>query len=429
LRIAPLFVCLKPKYIMNFPLAKEIYGNPWSVDAVSFLQLTSILKNIQNGVALESMDSKLNSIAVYSETRLIEHSDYLKNSDSFDGIGVVNLNGPITKNGGASSYGTKYLAQSMLQMSKDSRIKGFVIKTDSGGGATGAVSLMQEAISKVKETKPVYALVEKGGMAGSAAYGIISGATKIFSEDEMNVVGSVGTMIQFSGKPNGTVDTDGEKHITLYATKSTAKNKGFEEAIENDNYQIIVNELLDPINENFISSVLKNRPSLEGSSFDNGHTVFSKDAVGTFIDGIASFDEVVNMILNNNEIQTSTNKSNINSKSNKMNREEIKSQFPTVYSEIVSEGVAKEKERVASWMVYSQADPEAVKKGIESGAEITASQSHAFLVKIASNGRLQDLKSDNAPAISTPESSTNEEGVVSETEHEKEVKAAFAFEL
>jgi ClpP class serine protease len=414
---------------MNFPLAKEIYGNPWSVDAVSFLQLTSILKNIQNGVALESMDSKLNSIAVYSETRLIEHGDYLKNSDSFDGIGVINLNGPITKNGGASSYGTKYLAQSMLQMSKDSRIKGFVIKTDSGGGATGAVSLMQEAISKVKETKPVYALVEKGGMAGSAAYGIISGATKIFSEDEMNVVGSVGTMIQFSGKPNGTVDTDGEKHITLYATKSTSKNKGFEEAIENDNYQIIVNELLDPINENFISSVLKNRPLLEGSSFDNGHTVFSKDAIGTFIDGIASFDEVVNMILNNNEIQTSTNKSNINSKSNKMNKEEIKSQFPSVYSEIVSEGVAKEKERVASWMVYSQADPDAVKNGIESGVEITASQTHAFLVKIASNGRVQDLKSDNAPAISTSESSTNEEGVVSMTKEEKEIDAAFKFNL
>lgn len=281
---------------MNFPLAKEIYGQPWSVDAVSMMHLTSILKNIQNGVALDISENKLNSISLLEfkgETKIISDNWDLKNSDSFEGIGVVNLNGPITKNGGASTNGTKQISSLMLQMSQDSRIKGFVIKTDSGGGATGAVQLMIDAINKVKETKPVYALVEKGGMAGSAAYGIISASTGIYSEDGMNIVGSVGAMIQFSGKPNGTVDSDGEKHIVLYATKSTAKNKGFEEAINNDNYEMIINELLDPINENFISNVISNRPQLAGTSYDNGHTVFSKDAIGTFIDGIASFDEVV----------------------------------------------------------------------------------------------------------------------------------------
>jgi len=288
----------------DYKLAKEIYGVPWSVDAVSFLSLSSILRNVQNGVSLDIPEVKLNSISlleIKNETRLIKNTWNLENRDSFEGIGIINLNGPITKNGGASSYGTKQLSNSMLQMSKDSRIKGFVIITDSGGGSSAAVTLMQDAINEVKQTIPVYSLIEKGGMAGSAAYGIISASTKIYSEDGMNIVGSAGTMIQFSGKPNGTVDQDGEKHITLYATKSTAKNKDFEEAIENDNYKLIVSNLLDPVNENFLQSIITNRPILKGSNYDNGHTVFSKDAVGTFIDGIASFDEVVSMILSDSK--------------------------------------------------------------------------------------------------------------------------------
>lgn len=413
---------------MNFPLAKEIYGQPWSVDAVSFMQLTSILKNFQNGVVLDAPEVKLNSIGILdlnSDTRLVKYDWQLDNKDSFDGIGVVNLNGPITKNGGTSSNGTKQLSNTMLKLSQDSRIKGFVILTDSGGGATGAVQLMQDAINQVKQTKPVYALVEKGGMAGSAAYGIISSATGIYSEDGMNIVGSAGTMIQFSGAPNGTVNSDGEKQITLYATKSTAKNKGFEEAIENDNYKILVNELLDPINESFLSGILANRPQLQGSNFDNGHTVFSKDAVGTFIDGIASFEEVVSMILSDT---VNNSNSNINSNSTKMNKSEIKQNHPAVYSEIVSEGMEAQKEIVASWIPFYEADSKAVIEGIKSGEPIKESQKNAFLVAIASKGKVDDLKSDNAKAVVVAETQTVD-NTDKESADDKEAEAAFNFKL
>lgn len=416
---------------MNFPLAKEIYGTPWSIDSVSFLHLSSILKNVQNGVKLESTEMKLNSIGlmdVKSDTRVINYEWQLSGKESFEGIGVINLNGPITKNGGQSSNGTKQLSSLMLQMSQDSRVKGFVIVTDSGGGATGAVQLMQDAINEVKKTKPVYALVEKGGMAGSAAYGIISAATGIYSEDGMNIVGSVGTMIQFSGKPHGNVDRDGEKTVVLYATKSTAKNKAFEEAINNDNYDMIIDGLLDPINENFISGVLSNRPMLSASSFDNGHTVFSKDAVGTFIDGIASFDEVVSMILSGSNTGSNSN-SNINSNLNTMNKTEIKQNHPAVYSEIVSEGMDAQKEITASWMAYYDADPKAVVEGIKSGSKISESQSHAFLVAIANKGRIADLKSDNAAPVVTAETTTVVPDEKETTEDEKKLEQGMNFKL
>lgn len=406
---------------MNYGLAKEIYGlNTWCVDAISFKSLSAILTNIQNGVKLDIPEQKYNSISLYqvkSATKLIQREWQLDNKDDFDGIGVINLNGPITKGGGASSSGMIELSNQMLLMSNDSRIKGFVILTDSGGGSSGAVDIMGDAIQEVKKTKPVYALVTKGGMAGSAAYGIVSNANKIYAEDGMSIVGSVGTMISMEGHKANSQSPDGTKHITIYATKSTEKNKAFEEAFNNDNYDLIISELLDPINESFINRTLANRPQLKGTNFDNGHTKFTKDAVGTFIDGIASFNEVVNMVLSDSKTQiTSSNSINNNQKSSKMTKEELKSSFPDVHASIVSEGVTKEKERVASWLAYQNADAEAVKNGIESGLDISPSQREQLLIKMSANTMLGNLNSDAVVPVPTAETPTEVKKVPEQTD-------------
>ena len=387
---------------MNYALAKEIYGTPWCIDSHSFLSLSSILKNIQNGVGLDIPESKYNSVSllVKSETKLIQRDYQLDNSDLFEGIGIIDLNGPITKGGGMSSSGMIELSNTMLKMSQDSRILGFVIRADSGGGASGAVEIMADAINEVKRKKPVYSVITKGGMAGSAAYGIVSASTAVYSEDKMNIVGSVGTMISFDGFKANSESPDGMKHITVYASKSTMKNKAFEEALNNDNYELLVNELLDPINDNFIDLVLSNRPQLKGTKFDNGHTVFSKDGIGTFIDGIASFDEVVQMVLTDSKNNLNTNFNN----KKKMTKEEFKSTNATAYNELVSEGVTAERERVASWLVYSKADPEMVAQGVESGLSITPSQREKLMVKMNASTMLGDLNSDSAKPLITNES-------------------------
>jgi ClpP class serine protease len=411
----------------DYKLANEMYGSPWSVDLMSFNSLSSILKDIRSGVVMSLPETKLNSISLLeckSETRLIRSTWSLDNRDSFDGIGIINLNGPITKNGGASTYGTKQMSSQMLQMSKDSRIKGFMILGDSGGGATGAVRLMADTINEVKKIMPVYTLIEKGGVLGSAAYAIAAPSTGIYSEDGMNIVGSAGTMIQLKGKPHGNVDQDGEKTITLYASKSISKNKPFNEAINNDNYELIINELLDPINEDFLSEIVSDRPILKGTNFDDGHTVFSKDAIGTFIDGIASFDEVVSMILSDSKKGVNTNQNN-NSNSNKMNKEELKQQHPAVYSEILQEGVSQEQERRAGWNAFKEIDSKAVEEGIASGLPIKQSEVNSFIVKATMVSKVNELQSDNAPAFTTNETSTEGDPVLSA--HQKEIEAAFNF--
>ena len=415
---------------MNFGLAREIYGlNAWSVDPITFQSLMATLKNIQSGVALEVPDVKYNSIFVYdvkNETQIITKEWQLETKNDFEGIGVINLNGPITKGGGASSYGTLDISNQMQRMANDNRIKGFVLKVDSGGGASNAVSILSDTINEIKKTKPVYTLVEKGGIMASAAYGIGSAGNKIFAEDGMSTIGSVGTMIAFEGKKAFHEDRDGYKNIVLYATKSTEKNKAFEEAINNDNYELLINDLLDPINENFIAMVEGNRPQLKGTKFDNGHTVFSKDAIGTFIDGIASFDEVVQMVLNDSKNYISSSKVSLINSQKKMTKDELKQSHPEVYASVVSEGASAERERVASWMVYASTDLEAVTQGIKGGQEISKSQREEFLVKMNSAQMIEKLKNDSAPAVVVNETTTT---VDEKDEKAEELNAAFGFKL
>jgi hypothetical protein len=110
-----------------------------------------------------------------------------------------------------------------------------------------------------------------------------------------------------------------------------------------------------------------------------------------------------------------------------MTKEEIKNSFPDVFSSIVSEGVEKEKERVASWLAYQSADAEAVKNGIASGVEISPSQREQLLIKMSASTMLANLQKDGSEPLVT-----NETDVVldkEDSEQEKEIKSAMNFKL
>jgi len=428
------YICrvLKTKFIMNYKLSREIYGmTPWFVDAQTLSGMLSTLNNIRGGAILELPDEKYNSPFVFnasisSDTRVItrpygdpwEGPGQLENNDNFDGVGVINLNGPITVSGGMSTIGMEQLSEYMLQMAQDYRIKCFIILADSGGGSAGAVSIMVDTINSIKTTKPVYGLIKKGGVACSACYGILTACNKIYSENGMSFVGSVGTMIQFEGKKANSEDRDAFQYIRLYATKSTLKNHAFEEAINNGNFKPMIDEVLNPFNENFLSMVITNRPMLSSVDFHTGRDILTKDGIGTYIDGISSFSEVVDMVIGEakagpNFVSNSNNNNNPNSST--MKKIEYKAAHPEEHAAIVQEGVTAERERVKSWLVYKDADPEAVAAGIDSGEEISQSQGHALMVKMNANAMKIALKGDSAKPLSTDATNTNgKEGELSE---------------
>lgn len=416
---------------MNFALAREVYGiGTWSIDSKSLPAMLQILANSKNGQTLDLPEVKYNSISFLkfkSDDLEDDVEDYAECeqedlSDDVQGIAVVNLNGAITVDGGMSSDGMTQLSEEMLQLSKDDNIKGFLIYTNSGGGSTMAVEIMTDAIAEVRKTKPVFGLIRKGGMACSAAYAIISSCEKVYSESEMSYVGSCGTMVQFEGREANTTDSEGEKYIRLYATKSIKKNEDIEQALNKDNYKLIVDNMLDPVNERFLNLIENNRPILKGTDFSDGHDAFAKDSIGKFVDGISSKQEVLKMVLSKTKKNTNTS---INQNSNsKMTREELNQSHQDLLNSIIQEGVTSERERVNSWMAYYEADPTAVMAGIKSGKAITQSESHGFLVAMASKGKVNALGADNAPAVVTEPTA-----VVEQPNLDSEAEKAFDFNL
>lgn len=403
---------------INYALAKEIYGaTPWCVDATSLPILLSILRDARNGVTIATGDVKNNTpfLAIKSDTRIVTEPYDLRNQDEqFNAIGVIQIDGPITNSGGASSYGMLELSAMMRKMANDNRVKSFIVYADSGGGSAFAVETMQNAIREVREMgKDVICLIRQGGMCCSAMYMIASACSKIYVENEMSLVGSNGTMISFSGFPANHQTPEGEKHIEVYATKSTEKNIDFREALNNDNYKLLVDNMLDPMNERALNRVLENRPQLEGTNWDTGISIFAKDGIGSYVDGVKSFNELVE------ELNLKINYS--------MTSEQLKQEHPSVYASIVGVGVAQERERVGSWLAHHETDSKIVLDGIESGAEIGAATREKLLVKATSKNRFEQLESATETVVTQPESETPP-AAPTEKVDEQELKAQLEIE-
>lgn len=417
--------------MISFALAREIYGNsPWMIDSVSFSSLFNILKDFRNGVSLSfDEDDKCNSVFVYnieSKIKLTFDEFQLRNTDDDDDvISIISLNGIITKNGANSTNGMKRLSEQMNRMTADSRVKGHILLTDSGGGASNAVIFMTDSIQKSQAAgKPVVQLVEKGGLNASAAYYIGSYTDHILSESSENLIGSIGTMIELSGFPKNNTDESGRVHIRAYATESIEKNIEFEEALKG-NLKPIINNILDPLNDKFLSDVKTNRPSV-GDAQLTGKIFRAKDVVGTLIDGIGNMEDAVNKVLtigittpfnklNNNGVEPKNN-TNINNKE-KMDLNKLKQEHPDLYNSVFAAGVAEEKDRTGAWLAHAQTDLEAVKKGISEGKVVSATQREEFLVKAASLTHLQNLQTDTEEDLKTPEAIAE----AAKTAKEKEV--------
>ena len=431
--------------MINFALAREIYGlTPWLVDQQTLPALMGMFNSFQTGAKFEIPEIKYNTpsiLEVNSDTRIIDRPfgnswfpGQLDNKESFTGIGIINIDGVITTAGGASSMGMRDVSLIMQKMALDERIIAFILYSDSGGGASGAVEIMSDTISEIDKTKPVYGLIKKGGIAASAMYGILSACRFIYAESDMSIVGSAGTMMQFVGKPANSEDRDGFKYIRLYAPESTEKNKGFEEALNNNNYSILKDELLKPVNDNFLSMILKNRPSLEGTNFRDGHTSFAKDSIGTFIDGIKSFTEVVELATNEglenisleDKAKVPDLDNNNNLKSQKMNLEELKQKHLEVYNSVFNAGVTSERDRAGAWMAHLKTDPDAVVAGVKSGKEINATEREEFLIKGSSLSHMENLKKDSKKDVKTEEAKAKTELTDDQKElqaHEAEIDA------
>lgn len=210
-------------------------------------------------------------------------------------VAMINISGPLMKNGGMCSYGMLDIAQLVSKTGNANNISGIILNIDSPGGQAYGTSQLADTIKQVDKRKPVVAVINDG-MAASAAMWIASAAREIYVTKKTDKVGSIGVY---------TTIADFNKHyqeyfklpiFDVYAPQSIDKNKSYADAIAGNDAEL--KEDLSVLAQQFIDTISENRGDrLTNDSWNTGKMFYAKDAIKIgLIDGQKSFEEVVNRL-------------------------------------------------------------------------------------------------------------------------------------
>lgn len=150
------------------------------------------------------------------------------------------------------SVGTQTIGQRMQQADAHPSIVGHVGVFNTPGGSTMGLENFAGVIAGTQ--KPFVSLLQQ---ACSAGYWGASGGNVLMLAGRTAMCGSIGTMAQFLDF-TGYFKQLGIETITINATKSTNKNAAFQAALDGDPEPLRA-EILDPLNEVFLSTVTANR--------------------------------------------------------------------------------------------------------------------------------------------------------------------------
>ena len=172
-------------------------------------------------------------------------------------------------------------------------VRGHLAVFCTGGGEVTHLDIAAQAISSCK--KPKYAAIDSKCL--SAGYWLACGFDKIYATSPNDSVGSIGAMISFLDTEPMLEKMGIVSHV-INASQSTEKNKQYEELCkgEYDSYRA---DVLDPLCEQFIQLVKKNRPKLndpEGKMLKGATCMASKAVQMGLIDGIMSMGEIVQQL-------------------------------------------------------------------------------------------------------------------------------------
>lgn len=208
-------------------------------------------------------------------------------------ISVVNVEGPILRNGDLCSYGSKEHRDLIMRAADDERVIGFLIEVNSPGGSSAAKYDYEQALNYARSKgKAVIGHID--GMACSAGYALMSLCDEIYYTNPHDVVGCIGTMCAMYTQRDGDVNTiTQERYVEMYADGSPYKNKEYRDAAEG-NYDAMRQEL----NKSCIDfqNLVKSRRTNVTEEQLKGYTYEAGEVEGTLVDAQGSFDFCISRI-------------------------------------------------------------------------------------------------------------------------------------
>lgn len=281
----------------------SLLGGKWFIEKAYANSLMPALISILNGnkIDVKPNDKNLETSKVSLKSTLVASSGSNNNSDE-SYVLIVSLKNPIYKyNQECGPRGTKSKQKLIANYENEINCKGIVLDIDSGGGQVSGTPEFHDFLKNY--SKPVVAYTD--GLMCSAAYYIACGANHIVANKRADAIGSIGTMISFLDM-TGYYEKKGAKLISEYATKSTEKNKDFEDLLKGNPEGYIKNQL-DPITDVFHEDVKNARPTLNEEVLKGGIFSTETSLENGLIDEIGTLQTAINKVF---ELAKADNKNN-----------------------------------------------------------------------------------------------------------------------
>lgn len=403
---------------MDIKTGLSIYNKQWLVEPTAALQMLDYWERVKAGelnwnyraIKSEEGTEELSPYRIYQQ--LFEKDSIVMAPESswdmpafkgFEGatVAIIPVSGPLMKADFCGYFGTNTLRQLSIMASKTDSIQTILYLIDSPGGTVDGTQAFADAIRS--SDKRTIALVD--GMMCSAAYWIGSAAKEVYATSSTDIIGSIGTMCTFYDNSKA-MEARGIVLREYYATASKDKNRATKEALEGDGKKL-VQEMLDPMNNVFLSAVRESRGDKIAHSEEQvltGKTFTSERATSLgLIDGIKTIEEAMVYAINGSASKNKTTTTTQTNKYKIMTSQEFKAQHRAEYDAMVKDIVTAERDRVGAWMAFMEIDAEAAKKGIAEGNEVTQKTISEMTVKAMSKAKLGAMETESAEAVQTAE--------------------------
>lgn len=271
---------------MSISNLHTILNKPWYIEQNYGAAHLPLVFNILNGKAITSKPEDEAPIITY-----LGLNGSASNSSSTQQVAVLSIKNPIVKHDQfCGPQGTKSMMRELDSLKNNDSIAGVVLDIDSGGGQAYGTAEFYDYLRNYQ--KPIVAYTD--GLMCSAAYYIGSAASHIVANKRAEAIGSIGAYTQILDL-TGYYEKEGAKLHTIYATKSTEKNKAYRDVLEG-NYESYIKQELDPLVETFHADMLAARPGLKEATLKGG-TWNGADALKQgLIDEVGTIETAINKV-------------------------------------------------------------------------------------------------------------------------------------
>ena len=233
------------------------------------------------------------------ENHLYWNDEELADDDQI--INVVVVDGPITRDGGGCSYGSKDWRDQVLYANTIPQVVGHLFIINTPGGEAAARNDYEMMINDCREKgKPTVAFVD--GMCASSGVNLACRCDRVIVMNPKDEFGCIGTMAAFWAVAHDTVDQDGYRYVELVGKDCPEKNAWWREAAKGEYEKL--QEDLDKDTVQFHQTVRENRPLVTDDML-SGKVFKAQEVIPALVDEIGNMERAIECVfaLANEEMQ------------------------------------------------------------------------------------------------------------------------------